>query len=143
MAAATRDKVLSMVFHPEPVPDDFMIRAGGALGLRPQAFLTASLDVLGAQRAGRSISERYQDELRVPGGVLFGAADAILSPALHGHTMQAHGLSFEMLEDRGHMLPLSAPEECADFVHRMAAKATIAPVVTETKPVLVAQAGTR
>ncbi|MDK3075120.1 alpha/beta hydrolase [Sedimentitalea sp. JM2-8] len=121
LAAATAEKVLAAVFAPEPAPGDFMIRAGGALGLRPQAFVTASEDAVALLDGGAGQAARYAAELTVPGGILFGSADAILSPALHGHTMAAHGLGFETLEGRGHMIPLTAPRDCADFVRRVAA----------------------
>ncbi|MDU9002918.1 alpha/beta fold hydrolase [Sedimentitalea todarodis] len=122
MAAATKDRVLGIVYHPETPSEDFMIGAGGALGLRPEAFVTASSDVVALRDVGKTQSARYEDELRVPGGILFGASDVILSPAVHGHTMQAHGLEFEMLEGRGHMIPLTAPQDCAEFISRMAGK---------------------
>lgn len=122
LAAATKDKVLSIVFHPEPWPQDFMTRGGAALGLRPKAFVTAASDAVALQAAAARISARYATDLTVPGGVLFGAADAILSPAAHGHTMQVHGLSCETLADRGHMIPITAPADCADFIRRIAAK---------------------
>lgn len=126
MAAAMRDRILGIVFHPEPVPDDFMIEAGGALGLRPQAFVTASEDAVALRATGQALSSRYANELRVPGGVLFGAADVILSPTVHGHMMQAHGFDFETLDGRGHMIPLTAPQACADFIRRMAGKVALA-----------------
>jgi pimeloyl-ACP methyl ester carboxylesterase len=115
---------LAVVFSPEPIPADFMTRAGGALGLRPQVYVTASEDAVALLDGSAAQAERYAAELKVPGGVLFGSADAILSPVLHGHTMAAHGLAFETLEGRGHMFPLTAPQECAEFVRRVAAMAS-------------------
>lgn len=123
IAMATADKVLKMVFAPEPWPDDFLVRGGAALGLRPSAFITASEDIQALRAMAAQQAARYDTELTVPGGVLFGAADALLSPSAHGRTMQAHGLDYEALEGRGHMLPITAPEDCADFIRRMAAKA--------------------
>ena len=120
MAAATKDKVLGMVFHPEQPPDDFMIRAGAALGLRPKAFVTASEDVVVLLKTGPEQMARYDTELRVPGGVLFGSADKILSPALHGIPMQAHGLTCETIEGRGHMIPMTALDACAEFIQQIA-----------------------
>jgi pimeloyl-ACP methyl ester carboxylesterase len=37
--------------------------------------------------------------------------------------MQAHGLQFEELPGLGHMILVTAPEACADFIRRMAALA--------------------
>ncbi|MBJ6371811.1 alpha/beta fold hydrolase [Sedimentitalea arenosa] len=120
LAAATRDKVLDIVFAPEPVAGDFMLRGGGALGLRPVAFVTASEDVVALQSVGAAQAARYETDLSVTGGLLFGSADPILSHSLHGHLMQAHGLSCELLEGRGHMLPITAPEDCARFIRDIA-----------------------
>ncbi|MBK0326332.1 alpha/beta fold hydrolase [Rhodobacteraceae bacterium F11138] len=122
MAAATKDKVLAMVFAPETCPADFMLRGGAALGMRPQAFVTASADATGLQAQAADITARYDTDLQVPGGILFGAADPILSPDVHGRTMQKYGLEFETLQGRGHMIPITAPADCADFIIRMAAK---------------------
>lgn len=123
LAAATADKVLTMVFRPDSCPGDFITRGGAALGLRPSGFITASEDILALQDASGEMSSRYEAELRVPGGILFGAADALLSPTLHGQTMQVHGLAFETLPGRGHMIPVTAPEDCIAFIRRMAASA--------------------
>ncbi len=122
LAAATKDRVLGIVFHPEVPGEDFMIGAGAALGLRPEAFVAASADAVALRAAGRAQTARYADELRVPGGILFGAADSILSPTVHGHGMQVHGLDFETLQGRGHMIPMTAPQDCAEFINRMAGK---------------------
>ncbi len=123
LAAATKNKVLSMVFAPEPYPQDFMSRGGGELGLRPKAFVTASEDITALLDGIAALSARYATELKTPGGVLFGSADVILSATAHGQSMAAHGLDCETLEGRGHMIPITAPAECADFIRRMAAKA--------------------
>jgi len=123
LAAATARKVLEMVFRPDPVPENFIIRGGGALGLRPKAFITASEDILALQAAAPGLAARYGEDLKAPGGVLYGGADAILSPSAHGRTMQPHGLTFEAVEGAGHMLPVSAPDACAAFIRRIAAQA--------------------
>jgi pimeloyl-ACP methyl ester carboxylesterase len=121
LAHATRDRVLAEVFAPEPAPGDFLTRAGGALGFRPQAFIAASADLIGQMRSLPAQAARHGD-LAVPGGVLFGAEDPILAPETQGAAMRAHGLDFETLPGRGHMIPITAPGDCADFIRRMAAK---------------------
>jgi pimeloyl-ACP methyl ester carboxylesterase len=123
MAAATAERVLSMVFHPDPATPDFMTRGGAALGLRPSAYVTASEDAVALLDTGAAQAERLGKDLAIPGGVLFGSADAILSPTLHGHAMTAHGLAFETLQGHGHMIPLTAPDACAEFIRRIAAQA--------------------
>lgn len=122
IANSTAEKVLAAVFKPEqPVPD-FMDRGGAALGMRPQGFVSASGDMVAVDHAIEGQAARYGSELKVPGGVLFGADDAVLSPDTEGKTMEQYGLTFETLPGRGHMIPLTAPQECADFIRRIAAR---------------------
>jgi pimeloyl-ACP methyl ester carboxylesterase len=58
--------------------------------------------------------------------VLFGAADAVLSPELHGRAFAAAapGATYAALPGRGHMIPLTAPGDCAAFVREVAARRT-------------------
>ena len=62
---------------------------------------------------------RYPD-LKVPGGILYGAKDAILTPSAHGAPMTQYGLTDEQIEGLGHMIPITAPDACAAFVRRIA-----------------------
>ncbi len=124
MARKTAPLVLKDVFAPEPAPSDFLYRAGGALGLRPSAFITASQDVVGVQASIDALSQRY-GTLRVPGAILFGARDPVLSAHQHGATMTNFGLSFEELQDRGHMIVITAPEICAAFIRNTALSAGV------------------
>lgn len=117
MTSAT---VVAQVFAPEKGPDDFMVKGGGVLGLRPSSFIGASADLHGVTKSMPAQQARYSAEIDVPGGILFGADDRLLSPDLHGALMQAHGLVYETLPGRGHMILATAPEECADFIRRMA-----------------------
>ncbi|MGV6850247.1 MAG: alpha/beta fold hydrolase [Marinibacterium sp.] len=120
LAKMTAPHVINEAFAPEPAPDDFLDRAGGALGLRPSAYITGSQDLAGVDNSIDAQTKRYAD-LKVTGGILFGAEDPILSPAQQGESMVEFGLSNEQLETRGHMIPLTAPEACAAFVRRIAA----------------------
>lgn len=115
MAKWTADKTLEQVFAPEACPEDFLDRAGGALGLKPQAFITASEDVVAADETIAAQSERYA-KLDVPGAILFGAEDPILLPTQHGVPMKKYGLRCEVLPGRGHMLPITAPDDCEEFI---------------------------
>jgi pimeloyl-ACP methyl ester carboxylesterase len=123
VAKLTSDTVVAQVFAPEEGPADFMTRGGAMLGLRPSSFIGASTDLEGVSSSMPRQVERYADELKVPGGILFGADDRLLSPELHGRSMQAYGLQYEELPGRGHMILVTAPEACADFIRRMAALA--------------------
>lgn len=111
---------LGQVFAPETAPEDFTTRGGAALGSRPSTFLGAAADLEGLQASLPALVARYKTELKTPGGILFGAEDAILDPAVHGRKMEPHGLFFEELDGAGHMIPVTAPEACADFIRRVA-----------------------
>ncbi len=122
IAKASADKMLAAVFDPEPVAPDFMTRAAGALGLRPRGFVSTSADLVAFETSMPPQVARYGVALKTPGGILYGSDDAVLSPEVHGKSMQAHGLSYEELSGHGHMLPMTAPRECADFVRRIATR---------------------
>ncbi|MFT7595345.1 MAG: pimeloyl-ACP methyl ester carboxylesterase [Paracoccaceae bacterium] len=115
-------KMLAEAFAPETCPPDFMDKAGAALGLRPGAFITASSDLCAVEAQMPALVARYDTALKTPGGILYGADDNLLDPDLHGQGMVAHGLSCESLPGRGHMIPITAPEDCASFIRRMAGK---------------------
>ena len=119
MAKMTAEKVLAHAFAPEkPVPD-FLVRGGGGLGLRPKAFVTGCGDLVSLEQSLPRQVARY-GELTVPGGVLYGADDALLSAKAQGRPMTAYKLKYEELPGRGHMLPITAPEECAAFIRKIA-----------------------
>ena len=124
IAKLTTNKLLAQVFHPENAPPDFLERSGSALGLRPSVFIAACSDMIEVQREMPAQVARYKDELGLPGGILYGAEDAILSPGQHGQAMTEYGLSCELLPDRGHMIPITAVQDCADFIRRVAKSAT-------------------
>lgn len=117
------DKILAAVFAPEKTPDDFMTRGGGALGRRPSAFIAASEDLMAAHASAAALATRHA-ELTVPTGVLFGAADKVLAPDLHGRAFAdaVPGATYAALDGRGHMAPLTAPAECSAFVRQVAAR---------------------
>lgn len=121
-AQRTAADVLQQVFAPNPCPEDFLVRAGAVLGLRPKSFVTASAD---ATLAGGGIalqSARYASELKTPGAVLFGEADAVLNPHENGPTMTPYGLRCETEAGQGHMLPITAPMRCNQFIRDTFAK---------------------
>lgn len=108
--------VLDQVFAPEICPDDFLIRAGGILGLRPEGFVAASADASFLYPAIEQQAARYAQDLKVPGRILFGEEDAILSPDAQGHSMEAHGVPCLVEPGLGHMLPITRPDLCDSFI---------------------------
>lgn len=113
-------KVFAEVFKPEPVTPDFMLRGGGILGRRPESFIAAAQDLAQSRASVEGITGR-EDELNLPIGVLFGAADNILDPTYHGKEFcEKTGAEYAELPDRGHMIPLTAPQDCAVFIRKLA-----------------------
>ena len=91
------------------------------LGRRPEGFIAASQDLAQSRASVDKILGR-EDELKMPIGVLYGAEDNILDPALHGKAFsEKTGATYAELPDRGHMIPLTAPKDCADFIRKVAA----------------------
>lgn len=122
MAKRTAATVIEIVFRPEPCPDDFMTAAGGALGLRPKAFVTASADFVASDASTGRLAERCASEWVLPGGVLFGADDNILPPDRHGAPMTNFGLTYETIPGAGHMIPLTQPDACETFIRTIASR---------------------
>jgi pimeloyl-ACP methyl ester carboxylesterase len=129
-AKRTAAPVLNQIFAPEPCPDDFLLKAGGALGLRPESFVAASADASFLYPAIETQAARYAKGLSPPGAIRFGAEDAILDPVAQGNAMQVYGLDCEIAPKRGHMLPITAPTLCEDFI-----RATLAKLPTAQQPV--------
>ncbi|MEL7465214.1 MAG: alpha/beta hydrolase [Pseudomonadota bacterium] len=113
-------KIFAEVFAPEAVPTDFMMKGGGVLGRRPEAFISAAQDLAAARASVAQVLGR-EGEIAAPVGVLYGAADNILDPKTHGEDFaEKTGGTYEAIEGKGHMIPFTAPGPCADFVREMA-----------------------
>jgi pimeloyl-ACP methyl ester carboxylesterase len=118
MTNLKRDAVLSVLFAPDPVPNDFATRGGGLLALRPKSFCTTSVDLLASNADLPSMVELYPS-LRLPVGILYGTGDQILDFRAHGVAMKEAlpRMNLELIPG-GHMLPVSHVEETADFIRR-------------------------
>lgn len=124
-AIAGGKKALASVFAPEAAPRDFPVKGGGMLSLRPSQFLAASADMQALSGHMPALVARY-GQLSVPTGVLYGREDAILDWRQHGQALaeKLPGLDLELV-DGGHMLPVTQPQQTADFVARCAARAAL------------------
>lgn len=122
LGALTERRTLIEVFAPEPVPKSFTTRGGGRASRSPKGFITASEDLVFALFSSESFI-KLEKELPVPTGILFGAADHILDPTLHGENFSAQtGAKLTLLPEKGHMILVTAPDECAEFVRDIASK---------------------
>lgn len=120
---AQRDKLLGIVFGPEPVPRDFATRGGGLLGVRPSHFVAACTDLAAVPQDLPTMAGRYP-AMTLPVHVLYGRGDRILDPAEQGQGLvdALPGARLELV-DGGHMLPVTQPALTTAFVRRVAAAA--------------------
>lgn len=118
VATRRSPKVLDIAFGPEAVPDDFAVRGGGYLNLRPSQFIAASTDMNALEDVLPAMHQRYLD-LKMPIGILYGRGDRILDPQAQGQAMadRLPDIDLEMIEG-GHMLPITQPDVTADFIER-------------------------
>lgn len=116
MSIRTAPQVLDAIFGPDPVPDDYAVKGGALLGLRPAAFRNTSRDYLASGRDLRWMAGQY-DSLQVPVRILYGAEDRILEADLHGRALVAKHphIGLEVIEG-GHMLPVTRAVACARFI---------------------------
>lgn len=95
------------VFAPDPLPEDFPIKAGGALAIRPKSFEQGCYEIEMAPGAMKVQAPRY-GEIAIPVSILYGRQDALLDPELHGGktASDVQNGAIELL-DGGHMLPVT------------------------------------
>jgi pimeloyl-ACP methyl ester carboxylesterase len=134
LSMINRERALTTLFGPQPVADDFAIRGGALLNLRPKSFIGASGDLMAARSELAEMPRRYRD-LTMPVGILYGTDDRILDPALHGKGLAAKltGADLEMIEGGGHMILITSADQAAAFIARMAQRA--APATSKLAPV--------
>ncbi len=117
------NEALAYVFGPDTPPSDFATAAGGRLGLRPRTFYATSSDMVAVNEDLTGMVERY-GELQMPVAILFGRDDRILDWRQHGADMsdKVPGLELTLIPG-GHMLPVTAPEQTAEWLRALARKA--------------------
>ena len=115
----TRKNTFQIAFAPEPVSDNFSIEGGGDLALSSRAFIKTSEDLIFALSSAPLLAGR-EKELDVPTAILFGEQDKILDVKLHGQKFaKLSGAKLKILTGKGHMLPLTQPDECSNFIRGM------------------------
>lgn len=118
----TAPRTRRTVFAPEPVPDDFDVRGGGALALRPGNIAVAMFELGQIGREMAQLQSRY-GELTLPVSILYGRGDKVLDHRRDGieAARQIPRCRLELVEG-GHMLPVTQPELTARFIERAAAE---------------------
>lgn len=122
-AVASQKRTIDVIFGPEKPPADFIRKGLVLLGMRPSHFHGASTDLMATPVDLPGQVARY-GELSMPVGVLYGAGDRVLDQGVHGGRLakQAHDVLFELIDNAGHMIPVTQPDRSAGFIERMAAR---------------------
>lgn len=123
MAIRYAPEVLKIVFGPDAVPADFPTRGAGLLGLRPKSFYNTSSDLIAVKEDMPGMMKRYGG-LTIPLGMLFAKGDLILDYRRQGEAMkqQCPALDLVLMDEHGHMLPVTAPESTASLIRSVAAR---------------------
>jgi pimeloyl-ACP methyl ester carboxylesterase len=131
MSIRRAPKLLKIVFGPDAVPADYPTRGGGLLGLRPKSFYNTSSDLVAVNDDLPGMMTRYGG-LTIPLGMLFAKGDRILDYRSQGEAMkqQCPALDLVLMEEHGHMLPVTAPERTADLIRSVAARLRLPRVVS-------------
>jgi pimeloyl-ACP methyl ester carboxylesterase len=113
--------VLAVVFGPDSVPADYRTRGGGLLSLRPKSFYNTSTDLVAVNDDLPGMMTRY-GALTLPFGMLYAKGDRILDYRRQGEAMKQKcpALDLTLLDAHGHMLPITAPDQCAEMIRSVA-----------------------
>lgn len=118
LAARQRERIMQTVFGPEAVPAHFALRGGGAQAMRPSNHIAASRDLVALEAVLPRLQESYEN-LQLPVHILYGWGDRILDPQEQGRALADQLPKGELeLVEGGHMLPLTQPQRCVEFVRR-------------------------
>lgn len=120
----TRRAVVKGVFAPDSAPDDFATRGGGLLGMRPDNFYAASSEIALVNDVLPNMVKRYP-QLTLPISLIYGAQDKVLDFRKHGQALadKVPGLKLQVVEGRGHMLPITATARVVEAVQQLAKRA--------------------
>ncbi|WP_307392510.1 alpha/beta fold hydrolase [Pseudomonas cedrina] len=121
MGLLTRRSVVKGVFAPDSAPQDFATRGGGLLGMRPDNFYAASSEIALVNDDLPDMVKRYP-QLTLPISLVYGARDKVLDFRKHGQALadKVPGLKLQLVEGRGHMLPITATARVVDAVQQLA-----------------------
>ncbi|WP_460135741.1 alpha/beta fold hydrolase [Pseudomonas sp. S1_E04] len=128
MGLLTRRSVVKGVFAPDTPPPDFATRGGGLLGMRPDNFYAASSEIALVNDALPEMVNRYP-QLTLPIALVYGARDNVLDFRKHGQALadKVPGLKLQLVEGRGHMLPITAAARLVEAVQQVAKRSRPVP----------------
>ena len=109
-------KFLTELFKPEPITPGFDIKGGAILSRLPSQFQTTCEDLIAAKESQNDVVSKLGD-LEVPMHVLFAEDDVILNAQHHGVAFcETTGARLVMIPKTGHMLPVTQPRICNNFI---------------------------
>lgn len=118
LGTLTSPATLKAVFAPEPVPDNFSVRGGALLALRPANVAASMFEIGRASDEMTTLAPRY-GELTLPVSILFAREDHVLNHARDGEITATQIARCRLeLVDGGHMLPVTQPARTAAFIAR-------------------------
>ncbi|WP_010138276.1 alpha/beta fold hydrolase [Oceanicola sp. S124] len=116
------EKVIETLYAPEQMPPNAATQGGAMLTLVPRHFYHTSRDFMHAADGLEQMARKYAD-LTVPVRLLYGTGDRILDPQHHGAKLVGrHPQMGLRTVPGGHMLPLTQPGLCAEFIRDASAK---------------------
>ena len=131
----TRRSVVKGIFAPDVAPEDFATRGGGLLGMRPANFYAASSEIALVNDDLPHMVRRYPG-LTLPIGLIYGARDRVLDFRTHGQALadRVPGLKLQLVEGRGHMLPITATPRVVELVQQLAKRVRSGHANTQLTP---------
>lgn len=116
----TRQAVVRRVFAPEPVAPAFFARGGARLSTRPGSIDQALFEATRAIDGLPALAARYP-ALHVPVAMLAAQSDHVVDSRAQAAALRC-ALPQALVEwaEGGHMLPLTQPARCAEFLREMA-----------------------
>lgn len=108
-------------FHPAPVPEDYIARAGTNLLFRPPTFRANARDVMALREELAAQQTRY-GELEMPIVLFSGALDTVIKPQLHAGRLKddVANMTLVKLPDEGHMPHHREGQQIAEAIARLA-----------------------
>jgi pimeloyl-ACP methyl ester carboxylesterase len=110
-------------FFPEPVPDTYRLSGGAELGLLPSALRWAGEDMVTLTMTAPQRVANLDRISAMPKAVLFAQSDLIVPPETQKNILGSDNWDHKTIAARGHMLPITAPQACADLVKSVSKRA--------------------
>jgi pimeloyl-ACP methyl ester carboxylesterase len=121
---AQADRVLRVIFAPQPVPEGYKQDFGVGLSIRRESLRANARQISSLKPHVAEMSERYSS-IDIPIEIVHGAADRIVPARIHSIPLseQVESARLTLLDGIGHMPHHVAPDALVDAVDRAARRA--------------------